>query len=144
MPVKYHRDDIEMPFRKWVAGPFPSQGKRTSILVAMIVAGILMAGLAISIRNTDPFARQPVLQGEALVQAKEVLRATDGSSVYVLRLKVTLSDGRVAESNLDIEEARWNTLNTGERVSVAYKLSPDGARVRLLRLNEVAPNVPVR
>ncbi|HPO14105.1 MAG TPA: hypothetical protein PLI09_11720 [Candidatus Hydrogenedentes bacterium] len=144
MAVKYQRDDIEMPFRKWVAGPSPAQGKRASILIAMVVGGVLMVWLAISMRNTDPFDRQPVLQGEALVQAREIWKATDGSSVHVLRLKVMLSDGRVAENNLDVEEARWRTLNTGDRVSVAYKLSRDGTRVRLLHLYEVAPNVPVR
>ncbi len=144
MAIKYQRENLETPFRKWVADKYPAPGRRPGVLAFVVIAAVILFWGSTVLRNADPFERQPVLEGAGLVQAKELWKAKDGSPVHVLRLQVSLSDGRTAESHLDVEEAQWQAVNTGERVPLRYKLSPDGTRVRLMGLREVAPEAPVR
>lgn len=137
MVTKYARGDADGPARSTPFRSLPPAPTGRSIWRWMLLGYIAVAvgfsasfGVAGRTGEAFDFAFQPLARGEATVRAVEEGDGAETGHV-ALELAVTLPGGVEAVAPTTVPANPGAALRPGDRVGVIYRVSRDGARVRI-------------
>lgn len=145
MATKYNRDtdvyeEIERRRTPWIRQGPPqrplSLRQRIFIVFMGLAIVILLGRIAYQLNRESPFVYQSVLQGEAVITAKEAQAAGEGAGT--ITIEIDIGGPKMMVANWQVPKAYWKNLKVGDRVAVHYRLGKRKLSIDLVECGVVA------
>lgn len=144
MATKYNRETdvpthIEARRTPWMRQGPPRQAMSRRQRIFFIILGLLVLGvlsqIALRLNRSADFVFQPVLRGEAIIEALTPIDIPGRGGYLTLAIRAR---ERTVTAEWPVPEPYWSAFSVGDRVAVAYQLSKSADSVKLYECGLVA------
>jgi hypothetical protein len=144
VPTKYNREDFrdyvgdQHPHLRVSREPGPPVAKKMRkpgfMLVLTVTAIIVVLTLGSALGRMAAYYGQPVVEGSGVIADKTVENRGEPNAAYYVSVDISPDGNKTLQGEIQADEARWQDLIKGQRVTVEYQLSRSGEEIRIQKV----------